>query len=143
MRGGDDGGARGLLPGVRDPGLLLMESLEAGGASPSRIVGLSLPRRAVAEAIGTALLLAAVIGSGVSASRLSPNDVGLQLFENAMATGAALVAIILAFGPVSGACLNPVVAAVDAGPRTARRPRGVDLRGASSQAVWPVRSSRT
>src|SRR3954471_9346712 len=103
------GGARGLLPGVRDAGLLLTEALEAGGASPSRVAGLSLARRAAAEAIGTALLVAAVIGSGVSASRLSPNDVGLQLFENAMATGAALVAIILAFGPVSGAYLNPVV----------------------------------
>jgi glycerol uptake facilitator-like aquaporin len=114
MRGGDHGGARGLLSGVRDPGLLLMESLEAGGASPSRVAGLSLARRAAAEAIGTALLVAAVIGSGVSASRLSPDDVGLQLFENAMATGAALVAIILAFGPVSGAYLNPVVTVVDA-----------------------------
>jgi len=63
----------------------------------------------VAEFIGTALLLIAVVGSGIAAARLSPNDVGLQLLENAAATAAALVAIILAVGPVSGAHLNPVV----------------------------------
>lgn len=68
-----------------------------------------LARRAFAEAIGTALLALAVIGSGIAAKRLSPGDVGLQLFENAAATAAALVAIILAVGPVSGAHLNPVV----------------------------------
>jgi glycerol uptake facilitator-like aquaporin len=73
----------------------------------------SLSRRAVAEAIGTALLVLAVVGSGISATRLSPHDVGLQLFENAAATGLALVAIILALGPVSGAHLNPIVTAVD------------------------------
>ena len=117
MRGGDDGGARGLLSGVRDPGLLLMNSFQADAASPSRAARLPLARRAAALAIGTALLVAAVIGSGISASRLSPNDVGLQLFENAMATGAALVAIILALGPVSGAYLNPVVTGVDAARR--------------------------
>ena len=99
---------------MRDPGLLLMESLQADVVAPSRAVRLSLARRAAAESIGTALLVAAVIGSGISASRLSPGDVGLQLFENAMATGAALVAIILALGPVSGAYLNPVVTAVAA-----------------------------
>lgn len=68
-----------------------------------------LARRAVAEFIGTALLLTAVVGSGVAAQRLSPGDVGLQLLENSIATAAALVAIILAVGPVSGAHLNPVV----------------------------------
>ena len=72
-----------------------------------------LPRRALAEFIGTAFLVAAVIGSGIAASRLSPSDIGLQLFENAVATGAALVALILAFGPVSGAHLNPVVSMLD------------------------------
>src|SRR5437867_9548081 len=66
-------------------------------------------RRALAELVGTAFLVAAVIGSGIAAQRLSPTDVGLQLFENAAATAAALVAIILAVGPVSGAHLNPVV----------------------------------
>src|SRR5689334_21600222 len=69
----------------------------------------SLGRRALAELIGIALLVAAVVGSGIAASRLSPNDVGLELFENAVATGAALVAIILAVGPVSGAHLNPII----------------------------------
>jgi glycerol uptake facilitator-like aquaporin len=72
-----------------------------------------LVRRASAEAAGTALLVAAVVGSGIAAQRLSPGDTGLQLLENAIATGAALVAIILTFGPVSGAHLNPVVTVVD------------------------------
>jgi glycerol uptake facilitator-like aquaporin len=60
----------------------------------------SLGRRVLAEFIGTGLLVAAVIGSGIAASTLSPDNVGLQLFENAAATAAALVAIILAVGPV-------------------------------------------
>jgi glycerol uptake facilitator-like aquaporin len=70
-------------------------------------------RKALAEFIGTALLVAAVVGSGIAAGRLSPGDVGLELFENAAATAAALVAIILAVGPVSGAHLNPVVTLAD------------------------------
>jgi glycerol uptake facilitator-like aquaporin len=73
----------------------------------------ALSRRALAEFIGTALLLAAVIGSGIAAERLSPHDGGLQLLENAAATAAALVAIILAVGPVSGAHLNPIVTLAD------------------------------
>jgi len=73
----------------------------------------TLGRRALAEFIGTGLLVAAVIGSGIAASTLTPDDVGLQLFENAAATGAALVAIILAVGPVSGAHLNPVITLLD------------------------------
>jgi glycerol uptake facilitator-like aquaporin len=73
-----------------------------------------LIRKALAEFIGTALLLIAVIGSGIAAQRLSPTDTGLQLLENAVATGAALVAIILAVGSISGAHLNPVVSVVDA-----------------------------
>ena len=68
-----------------------------------------LGRRAFAEALGTAFLVLAVVGSGIAAERLSPGDAGLQLFENAAATAAALVAIILAVGPVSGAHLNPAV----------------------------------
>ncbi len=68
-----------------------------------------LAHRILSEFIGTAFLLAAIVGSGIAAQRLSPNDVGLQLLENAAATAAALVAIILALGPVSGAHLNPVV----------------------------------
>ncbi len=59
------------------------------------------------------MLLIAVVGSGIAAERLSPGDVGLQLFENAAATAAALIAIILALGPVSGAHLNPAVTLVD------------------------------
>jgi arsenate reductase len=68
-----------------------------------------LIRRASAEAVGTALLVAIVVGSGIYAERLSPHDVGLQLLENSIATGAGLVALILAFGPVSGAHFNPIV----------------------------------
>ncbi|MGC2192772.1 MAG: MIP/aquaporin family protein [Candidatus Dormiibacterota bacterium] len=74
----------------------------------------SLLRKTVAEALGTALLLMAVVGSGIAAQRLSPGDAGLELFENAVATGAALAVIILALGPVSGAHLNPAVSLVDA-----------------------------
>ncbi|MGH8901429.1 MAG: aquaporin [Egibacteraceae bacterium] len=66
-------------------------------------------RRGLAEAVGTTLLVAAVVGSGIAAQRLSPGDAGLQLLENAAATAAALTAIILAVGPVSGAHLNPAV----------------------------------
>jgi arsenate reductase len=72
-----------------------------------------LARRASAEAVGTALLVAIVVGSGIAAQRLTPNDTGLQLLENALATGAGLVALILAFGSVSGAHFNPVVTLAD------------------------------
>src|SRR5262245_35872615 len=74
----------------------------------------NLARRALAEFCGTAFLVAVVVGSGIAAQRLSPGNVGLQLFENAAATGAGLVALILAFGPVSGAHFNPVVSLADA-----------------------------
>jgi arsenate reductase len=73
----------------------------------------SLWRRVLAEYCGTAFLVAVVVGSGIAAERLSPTDVGLQLFENAAATAAGLVALILAFGPVSGAHFNPVVSIAD------------------------------
>lgn len=69
----------------------------------------SLGRRVTAEAVGTGLLVAVVIGSGILAERLSPGDVGLQLLENSLATAGGLVALILAFGSVSGAHFNPVV----------------------------------
>ncbi|MGI8795062.1 MAG: MIP/aquaporin family protein [Acidimicrobiia bacterium] len=72
-----------------------------------------LTRRVVAEFVGTTLLLIAVVGSGIAAQRLSPDDTGLQLFENAFATAVALVAIILAVGAVSGAHLNPLVTLAD------------------------------
>ena len=73
-----------------------------------------LVQRAAAEGIGTALLLAAVVGSGIMAERLSGGIVGLALLANAIATGGALVALILAFGPISGAHLNPAVTLADA-----------------------------
>lgn len=72
-----------------------------------------LPQRLVAEALGTALLVVAVVGSGIMAVRRSPDDAGLQLLENAAATGAALVALILVFGSLSGAHFNPVVTLTD------------------------------
>jgi arsenate reductase len=67
-----------------------------------------LARRALAELVGTAVLVATVVGSGIAASRLSPDDPGLQLLENALATGMVLVALIIALQPVSAA-FNPVV----------------------------------
>ena len=75
----------------------------------------ALWRRLAAEFLGSAFLAAVVIGSGIAAQHLSAHDVGLQLFENAAATAAGLFAIILMFGPVSGAHLNPIVSFVDAG----------------------------
>jgi glycerol uptake facilitator-like aquaporin len=73
-----------------------------------------LGRRLLAEFLGSAFLAALVIGSGIAAQTLSPNDVGLQLFENAAATAAGLFTIILMFGPVSGGHFNPVVSLADA-----------------------------
>jgi glycerol uptake facilitator-like aquaporin len=72
----------------------------------------TLVRRAAAELLGTALLVAAVVGSGIMATRLSPDDVGLQLLQNSLVTGAALVALVLALQPVSAA-FNPVVTLVE------------------------------
>ena len=74
-----------------------------------------LPRRLLAELLGSAFLAAVVVGAGIAAQSLSPGDVGLQLFEVAAATAAGLFAIILMFGPVSGGHFNPVVSFVDAG----------------------------
>jgi len=72
----------------------------------------ALGRRALAEFVGTAFLVAAVIGSGIAAVRLSPTDTGLQLLENSIVTGAVLAALILALQPVSAA-FNPIVTAVE------------------------------
>jgi glycerol uptake facilitator-like aquaporin len=72
-----------------------------------------LVRQALAEFLGSAGLVLVVVGSGIAAQRLSPFDVGLQLLENALATGAGLAALILAFGPVSGGHFNPVVTLAD------------------------------
>jgi glycerol uptake facilitator-like aquaporin len=71
-------------------------------------------RRCVAEVVGTALLLAAIVGSGIMADRLSNGNQALALLANSVATGAALVALILTFGPVSGAHFNPAVTLADA-----------------------------
>ncbi len=73
-----------------------------------------LSRRVVAEGIGTALLLAAVVGSGIMGERLAGGNVGVALLANTLATGAALVALILTFGPISGAHFNPAVTLADA-----------------------------
>src|ERR1700734_3335162 len=73
-----------------------------------------LARGLLAELLGSAFLAALVIGSGIAAQQLSPNDIGLELFENAAATAAGLYTIILMFGPVSGGHFNPVVSFVDA-----------------------------
>lgn len=70
---------------------------------------IDLARRMTAEALGTGLLVMAVIGSGIMAARLSPDDVGLQLLENAAATAGALIGLILMLGPVSGGHFNPAV----------------------------------
>src|ERR1700729_385480 len=73
-----------------------------------------LARPLLAELLGSAFLAALVIGSGIAAQTLSPNDVGLELFENAAATAMGLATIILMFGPVSGGHFNPVVSLADA-----------------------------
>jgi glycerol uptake facilitator-like aquaporin len=82
----------------------------------------TLWRRLVAELLGTGLLVAIVVGSGVMASRLSPGDVGLQLLENSLATALGLAVLILVLAPVSGAHLNPVVSLVDLVARRGRQP---------------------
>jgi len=76
-------------------------------------VSVALLRRLSAELVGSALLAALVIGSGIAAQNLSPSDTGLQLLENAFATALGLPVLILIFGPVSGAHFNPVVSIVD------------------------------
>lgn len=73
----------------------------------------STSRRLLAEFVGSALLVTAVVGSGIAAAQLSPSDVGLQLLENSIATAFALAVLILLFGPVSGAHFNPVVSLAD------------------------------
>src|SRR5918993_3545183 len=75
---------------------------------------LNLPRRVTAEAVGTAMLLATVVGSGIMGERLSGGNVAVALLANTLATGAALAALILSFGPISGAHFNPAVTLADA-----------------------------
>jgi glycerol uptake facilitator-like aquaporin len=78
------------------------------------LLRVTFARRIVAEALGTALLLSTVIGSGIMGERLSGGSVGLALLANTVATGAALVALIATFGPISGAHFNPAVTLADA-----------------------------
>ena len=95
--------------------VLLLRLGDQGVGEPATVTSeVSLARRLTAELLGSALLAAVVIGSGIAAKRLSPSDVGLELFENAAATGAGLYALILMFATVSGAHFNPVVSFVDA-----------------------------
>ena len=72
------------------------------------------PRKVVAEGVGTALLLAAIVGSGIMGDRLAGGNDAIALLANSLATGAALVALILTFGPVSGAHFNPFITIADA-----------------------------
>lgn len=97
----------------------------------NRLMTIALWRRLLAEFTGTALLVTAVVGSGIMATALSPGDVGLQLLENSTATAFALGALILIFGPVSGAHFNPVVSAADwfLGRRAGTGLTGRDLSG--------------
>jgi arsenate reductase len=91
------------VPGDR-PDLLLMRT---------PLMRTPLMRQALAEFLGSAGLVAVVIGSGIAAQRLSPGQTGLELLENALVTGLGLAALILAFGPASGAHFNPVVTLAD------------------------------
>ena len=103
-----------------------------------------LGRRMLAEFLGTALLVTAVVGSGIMASTLSPADVGLQLLENSLATALALAALILTFGPISGAHFNPVVSAADwfLGRRAGTGLSGRDLAGyAVAQTLGAIAGS--
>ena len=75
---------------------------------------MTLGRRLAAEALGTALLLATVIGSGIMGERLANGNVAIALLANSIATGAALIALILTFAPISGAHFNPLVTLVSA-----------------------------
>lgn len=93
------------------------QSCEAGKNHSTLQVNMTLARRVVSEAVGTALLLAAVVGSGIMGERLSGGNVAIALLGNTLSTGATLVALILTFGPISGAHLNPAVTLADAWQR--------------------------
>jgi glycerol uptake facilitator-like aquaporin len=73
-----------------------------------------MAKRVTSEALGTGLLVATVVGSGIMAERLSGGNIGVALLANTLATGAALIALILTFGPISGAHFDPVVTIADA-----------------------------
>jgi glycerol uptake facilitator-like aquaporin len=90
-----------------------VSKLARGPETGTGALNADLVRRLVAEGLGTGLLIVAVIGSGIMATRLTPSDVGLQLLENAAATAGALIALIWTFGALSGAHFNPVVTLID------------------------------
>ena len=92
---------------IRDLSVLLKDA-----HATARVIG---PRQLLGEFVGSAALAMVVVGSGIAAQHLSPNDTGLELLENAVATGAGLFVLISVFAPISGAHFNPVVSAVDAG----------------------------
>src|SRR5688572_16794299 len=106
------GDAGGRLRGARAAASRPGEDPAARRAG--RVQVISLPRRIVAEGVGTALLLAAIVGSGVMAERLADGNGAIALLANTIATAAALIALILAFGPISGGHFNPVVTVADA-----------------------------
>ena len=104
----------------------------------------ALRRRLLAEFVGTAALVTAVVGSGIMATTLSPHEVGLQLLENSTATALALGALILTFGPVSGAHFNPIVSAADwfLGRRAGTGLTATELAGyAAAQTVGAIAGS--
>jgi glycerol uptake facilitator-like aquaporin len=88
--------------------------VKPGELHHARSGAVTLPRRLAAEAVGTAMLLAVVVGSGIMAERLSGGNIAIALLANAIATGSGLAALILAFGGVSGAHFNPAVTLADA-----------------------------
>ena len=126
----------------------LSQLLGANGFDRRTLSGAPMGRRLLAEFVGTALLVTVVVGSGIAAAQLSPNDVGLQLLENSIATAFGLAVLILLFGPVSGAHFNPVVTAADwlwavaPAPASAQttRPRTPSRRwpAASPGRCWPT-----
>src|SRR6266478_4325720 len=102
-----------------------------------------LPARSLAEFLGTAFLVAAVVGSGIMGERLAGGNVAIALLANTIATGAALVALILTFGPISGAHLNPAVTLADAIEHGIAWPDAVSYIGVQCAEESRKRSSRT
>ena len=90
------------------------QAIRYGERQDGLLLTMTPARRLVAEALGTALLLATVVGSGIMAERLAGGNVAIALLANTLATGAALIALILTFGPISGAHFNPAVTLADA-----------------------------
>lgn len=95
---------------------------------------MDLRRRLAAETVGTALLLAAVVGSSIMGERLAGGNTAIALLTNTIATGASLVALILTFGPVSGAHANPAVTLADASQGGLRWREAPSI----SRARWPA-----